>query len=249
MLFRVGAVLALALVGCGDGPGERQSIEGFGDSPDSVTHPGSGAVPSATANATSETMAPSDDRVIAADPPALGPKSRTTLVDAGAAACWGEFACGGNLVGRWRVSAICADTQALVPDVTGCDDLVESIRYTPDDYVIEFTEDTWTSSGWLTTTEVMNYTDTCLSFILGHPAGVNEASCLGLAGSAASCEMMPNQCRCEVTKTVQVHEVNSYRVNNGQIVNGQAEPMDYCVQGDVLRIADGAHHLALTRLN
>lgn len=234
---RVAAALALISIGCGDGSDERHSSQGFDDLPDPAAEPAA------------ETMAPSGGREDVTGFSSPGPENRTKLVDGGAAACWGETTCGGNLVGRWRVSAMCADTEALAPEVTGCDDLVESVRFTPDDYTVEFTEDTWTISGWLTTKEVMNYTDICLSSILGQPARVTEASCLGLAGSAASCEVLPSQCRCEITRTVRVDEVDSYRIHHGRIVNGQSNSMDYCVQGDSLRMTDGVRHLVLTRLD
>lgn len=254
-MLRLTMFVALALVACGDGPGEQEPIEGFDGhgTLETVTDaearvdrtPVRAAAPKVEGVVEAASV-----RSVTADSSAMPTGlQHAAQIDEAAAACHGEFACGGSLIGRWRLSGVCVDADALAPRVTGCADLLESVRTTADDYVIEFTDATWTSSGWLTTTEVTNYTDTCLSFILGQPAGVDEAVCAGLAGADANCEVMPGRCRCEVTSSKPVHTTTDYRTNNGQIVGAESEPMDYCVQGNLLRIVDGARRLNFTRLD
>jgi hypothetical protein len=169
-------------------------------------------------------------------------------------ACEPVVACGGDVVGTWRVESGCSEQtreqaidtleEELPPECSGSLDSAES---DPSDLSLTFdVNGSLTISG--TTTLRLEYTfdDACLAAMSPEQGGASEARCNqlgpGMMGATeadalgvAACAFEDGACACEYFFQPAVSLSGPYTVADDRITIDD-EPLPYCVSGDVLRL-------------
>jgi hypothetical protein len=173
-------------------------------------------------------------------------------------------ACGGDVVGAWRVEDTCVNQdevsrvfeESLPPECAGSLTAAEDDNV---DLLITYTaEGTWTTAGSVQNHLEYTLTATCLTAINPNFPALSSASCelLGQgtqdalamvdAAGVASCTLGSGACECTNTFTVQAADTGEYTLDNGQIVI-EGALMPYCVSGDSMRFGDAAQGVSTAR--
>jgi hypothetical protein len=162
----------------------------------------------------------------------------------------GDFtACGGDIVGTWRMQDYCSDDLARalgMNTVDACQGAVLSL-----DFVVEGTytfdgADT-RSYAWAADMSMhTRYSPACLRELLGDGAQDVAAACGAIDDrfrssptfTSGSCVLDASHCDCMVSAQVESMGSESYRVSGTTLLDPDDPPSDYCVQGDTLTMVE-----------
>jgi hypothetical protein len=166
------------------------------------------------------------------------------------ATCGKVAACGGNIVGSWKVGASCASPST--PSIMGCTNA--SVK---DANVSASGTSTFNSDGTFTVETTQSASETlvipmsCLSAggmtaTCGQLSTILGAALMGDAGTTASCTTSGSDCDCTIAlPSSATHEMGTYTVSGNTLTttsNGTMTSTDYCVQGNELHvISSGAN--------
>ncbi len=168
-------------------------------------------------------------------------------------------ACGGDVVGTWNVDSFClAFAEPPAPsDEPECDDF---LRDTSVDAAgtLTFTADGTATSNLTTQFRIdIALTDTCAQALGGN---VTQEVCDELEATyatdpeyaSADCSFSPGACWCTIVSLPSNSgETSAYTLDGNQIIIGDSEPSNYCVEGDSLTIgvvaSDGSYSIEATR--
>lgn len=159
-------------------------------------------------------------------------------------------ACGGDLIGRWRVTEVCVagieEGFAEITDAPGCEDFASFGSVTPrGEYT--FAEDGTVSvvDASFTVALELTLTAECARGISGQTVTLSTAYCNAFAGSLsgsdtiaeATCRFAAGACACSATSNAMpLTGGGQFEVDGDELVqDGERSP--YCVDGDRLSIA------------
>lgn len=151
-------------------------------------------------------------------------------------ACTGFNACGGSIVGTWKLpgKVLCGSIGSGTPPPSSCSannnlaDLLQSGTLTFSD------GGTWVSSMTFKGTETLTYPASCLD---GGATCADRGANLPDAGMAGSCiEDTSGACVCTYTLDMSAGGQGTYSTSGGRlsVVGSDPSAMDYCVQGTTL---------------
>jgi hypothetical protein len=174
-----------------------------------------------------------------------GGTSRAGSAADGAGQCPGFVACGGNLVGRWKVVKVCAsaaELKKLGKDVEFCADssIVATVTVTG---FVEFDAQGALKFDTVTAAHLVESVPTSCLVAQRDCAGVQAAIAAQPGTTAASCQTTASGCDC-VYDIRGPHRVeDSYVATGTQYTDtspgdGKTTISDYCVEGTSLRISD-----------
>jgi hypothetical protein len=161
-------------------------------------------------------------------------------------------ACGGDVVGSWRVDALCPDpataTQLLGAQLPAeCQDAVQSVDLPSYDLTLEYTATTRNVSGTAALNATMSLSASCIAAVTRLQLTLSDTLCSLVATAAApqlranlpdamlTCKLADSQCACDLTGTLTLNSTANYSVRDNQIVEGDSE-QDYCVSGSKLAL-------------
>jgi hypothetical protein len=169
-----------------------------------------------------------------------GADAETSVGDAGASippACTGFSACGGSIVGTWKLpgKVLCGSAGSGTPPASNCyaannlGDLLQSGTLTFS------TDGTWVSSMTFAGTETLTYSASCLS---GGTTCAERGANVTDAGMVGSCvENASGVCVCTYTlDKMSLSGHGTYTTSAGRlsVVGSDPSSMDYCIQGNTL---------------
>lgn len=166
-------------------------------------------------------------------------------------ACEPVVACGGDVVGTWRIESGCSEEtreqaidtleEELPPECSGS---LESAESDASDVSITFDADgSMTISGMTTLRLEYTFGDACLSAMSPEQGGASEARCNQLGPGAtqagplgvATCAFVAGACACEYFFQPDVSVSGLYTLADDRITIDD-ESLPYCVSGDILRL-------------
>jgi hypothetical protein len=158
-------------------------------------------------------------------------------------------ACGGEVVGNWKVRTVCFDgVAAILPALSepDCSDSVRTIT-TRAAGSYRFGDDGSASTNVTIALDLdTSWSDACVQALTGDPTSTATAVCNDLEGEynttagieTAACRVEGMACSCKIaSEPSSVHSSGNYVVKGDAIDNGAGEPDPYCVDGDILRIS------------
>jgi hypothetical protein len=158
-------------------------------------------------------------------------------------------ACGGDVVGSWKVRTVCFDgVQAILPALSEpeCSDAVRTVSTrAAGSYRFDDDGSAATNVGIALDLDTL-WTDACVQALTGDPSSTASAVCNDLEGEynsnpgieTAACRNESSGCSCKITSTSSsVHSSGNYVLVDDAIDNGSGAPDPYCVDGDVMRIS------------
>lgn len=171
-------------------------------------------------------------------------------------ACEPVVACGGDVVGTWRLGAACPDQvreravdtleEELPPECSGS---LQSAESDASNVSLTFDESgTLTVSGTQVLRLEYTLSDACVAALDPASGGASEASCNelgpGMMGmmsmeagefGVATCNFRAGACACEYFFQPDVSTSGPYALA-GDFITIEGEELSYCVSGDVLRL-------------
>jgi hypothetical protein len=167
-------------------------------------------------------------------------------------ACSELRACGGDVVGSWRVDALCPDpvtaTQLLGAQLpAACSDAVQSVDLPSYDLTLDYTATTRTVSGTAALTAALTLSPSCIAAVTRLQLTLNDNLCALVATAAApqlranlpdatlTCKLADSNCACDLAGTLTLNSTANYVVAENQIVEGDSA-QDYCVSGQQLAL-------------
>jgi hypothetical protein len=158
-------------------------------------------------------------------------------------------ACGGDVVGSWRVRTVCFDSvQAILPALSEpeCSDAVRTVSTrAAGSYRFDDDGSAMTNVGIALDLDTL-WSDACVQALTGDPSSTASAVCNDLEGEyntnpgieTAACRNESSGCSCKITSVPSsVQSSGNYTLIDDTIDNGSGAPDPYCVDGDVMRIS------------
>lgn len=170
----------------------------------------------------------------------------------GTRTCEPFVACGGDITGTWMVKDFCSDDLAgalgMVIDQPQCRDAARvQMLSVSGDYT--FAADGTASYARTMHVELQfTWTPSCLTAINeGKPVNV-PATCSKLDDTygndpkyeSGSCQFDGTSCDCSVIRRIERTATTTYQVSGAKILTSGAEPGEFCVAGDTLKMLERA---------
>jgi hypothetical protein len=184
--------------------------------------------------------------------------------DGDADVCTPLVACGGDVVGAWRIEETCVDfaelSQAFEETLPAeCAGSLTAAEADMVDLLITYTaEGTWTTEGSARNHLEYAFTASCLTAINANFPALSDSACdmLGQGtqsqvsmvdpAGVASCTLGTGACECENTFTLQAAGTGDYTLDADQIII-DGEPTPYCVTGDSMKFGNVVQGLSTAR--
>jgi hypothetical protein len=167
--------------------------------------------------------------------------------------CPGFAPCGGDVVGRWKLSSECGGFEVSMPTVPECDGLTSNAT-SSGDIGYEFrTDGSVALDGYLLVNLDLDYTEACTQALYGVSAqeqcdtldGTNQNSSdqSGSVDASFSCQLSGTTCSCHVRESIATNGTTlaTYTISGNQITlidpsDGSTQTSDYCVEGNQLKL-------------
>jgi hypothetical protein len=172
------------------------------------------------------------------------PKAGSAEAEAQQELCEPFEACGGDVVGSWKVAAVCFENPALFLPATAEPDCADVVREAHARAAgrYQFSEDGKQTVDLRLELDLDTlWTDACVATLSGDDTTTAAGLCEGLEQqyadqsdiASASCELDGDDCAC-LLSTVRMSEAN----RGNYVVEGDAiGSSPYCVEGDTLRLS------------
>jgi hypothetical protein len=163
--------------------------------------------------------------------------------------CMSFLACGGDPTGTLHVSDIClkgdlnAEMFSETNLPTDCSNLFQNAVISASGS-LTYANNTETLN-WVTKiTVTAQYTDSCLSAVLGQPSTMDSTICNDLQTQwsnrvnidSAVCSLIGTTCSCAISESISVNNTNGYTVDIDTLNYTNGSHSDFCVSGATLSI-------------
>jgi hypothetical protein len=167
----------------------------------------------------------------------------------GGDSCMSFLACGGDPTGTWNINGIClkgdlnAEMFAETNLPVDCSDIFQNAAISASGS-ITYANSTETLNFDTTITATAQYTESCLSAVLGQPSTMDSTTCNDLQTQwssrvnvdSASCSLIGTTCSCAISETLSVNKTNGYTIDIDALNYMNGSSSEFCVSGVTLSI-------------